>query len=111
MKRTRLFCVLLAAAIWVICPLVWALQWGVCNLVLGAFEALPIAGLDGYRALYCIGCLRHGPRTRMRLIFLSYLTLALLIIASSVVIWEIGNPLPLLFCLYMGLLLPHHKER
>ena len=104
-------CVLLAAAIWIIFSWGWALQWGVCNFVLGTFEALPIAGLDGYRALYCIGCLRHDPRPRMRLIFLSYFTLALLIIASSIVIWEIGNPLPLLFCLYMGLLLPYHKER
>ena len=79
-------------------------------MVLGAFEALPIAGLDGYRTLRCIGHIRRGPRPSMSLAILSYFTLGLLVTAGILVVWKAGNPLPLLFCLYMGLLLPRHED-
>lgn len=107
----NLLCAVVSAAIWLVHPFLWALQLGICNLVLGGFEALPIAGLDGYRALRCFGRLRHGARSPMGLVILSYVTLGLLVMVSVLVLWKVNNPLPLLFCLYMGLLIPHHEDR
>lgn len=101
----------LAAAIYFINPFVWALRLLVCNLVLGLFEALPIDGLDGYHTLVCLFCMRHGPGHSLALTILSYVTLGVLAAAGAVVFWNAGNPLPLLFCLYLGILFPYREKR
>lgn len=107
----NLLCTAASVIIWLVHPFLWALQLGICNLVLGGFEALPIAGLDGYRTLLCMSCLRYGDRSHIGLIILSYVTLGLMVFIGILVLWKINNPLPLLFCLYMGLLIPHHEEK
>lgn len=100
-----------AALIYRLHPCVGALSFGAANLVLGVFEALPIDGLDGYRTLTFWGCLRHGPRQRIWLRVLSFVTIGLLAAAGVFVLWNVGNPLPLLFCLYLGVLLPLKENR
>ena len=100
----------LAAGIYWLHPFLWALRLLVCNAVLGIFEALPIAGLDGYRTLQNLSVIQRGPQRQIILTILSYVTLGLLVTAGGVYFWNAGNPIPLLFCLYLGILLPYREK-
>ena len=100
----------LAAGIYLIHPFLWALRLLVCNAVLGIFEGLPIAGLDGYRTLQSLSVMRRGPGRQLFLTILSYVTLGLLVAAGGVFFWNAHNPILLLFCLYLGVLLPYREK-
>jgi len=84
-------------------------EFGIVNLFLAGFNSLPIFSMDGYQIIWLLlGNFRYG---RQVLLFVSWITMAIIAAIGSWLLVQHHNPLLLLFCIYMSVLQIRQKRQ